>query len=550
MSRFTTPTRLWVIAIVGLWTISLFAFNYQNIKIRLTGVIVFPFLLYLQDHLVVHFSILEIAFPIALFLLFTICKNSEFGGLAVVFTITGLFEALHGIGQYFGFFVTYYDKFSPTGNFNNPAGYAVVLSALFPFALYTILDKNTYKRILGSIAVISIVIAVCLSGSRAGIFAICISLIVSFYFYAKKRGWITWRKIILPILVIIMLVICLYFLKKDSADGRLLIWRCSLKMIAEKPLLGHGHDSFQTKYMVYQANYFSKNPTSKFAYLADNTWHPFNEYLKLIIEHGIIGFLLFIMLVIVALNTYYKNKSKERTAALLSLIAIATMAFFSYPLSYPITWVLMIYSFSTITKEEYAYKTLTNKHSITLKTLGFAFSIMMLYSASRILTAETKWNKTALNALSGSNDELKEYEQLHKEFKTNGLFLYNYGVELNQRKRYTQSKTILTECMMYFNDYDLQLLQADNNIKLNDFRNAEKCLLLTSNMCPNRFVPLYQLVDLYDKTNCNKQALTLAKEIVTKPIKIPSSSVFFIKDKMNKYIKEHGESNLPLNSAY
>lgn len=50
------------------------------------------------------------------------------------------------------------------------------------------------------------------------------------------------------------------------------------------------------------------------------------------------------------------------------------------------------------------------------------------------------------------------------------------------------------------NDYDVQMLKADAHKKRRDFRRAEACYLLASRMCPGRFMPLYELVNVYDST--------------------------------------------------
>lgn len=43
--------------------------------------------------------------------------------------------------------------------------------------------------------------------------------------------------------------------KKDSADGRLLIWRCAMPMLQQNWLTGYGTGGFEAHYMDYQADY-------------------------------------------------------------------------------------------------------------------------------------------------------------------------------------------------------------------------------------------------------------------------------------------------------
>jgi tetratricopeptide (TPR) repeat protein len=79
-----------------------------------------------------------------------------------------------------------------------------------------------------------------------------------------------WTLIILLSVSCVLALSGLYSLKKNSADGHLLIWKCSLKMIKDKPVQGFGQDGFKTHYMNYQVKYFEEHPDSKQAMLADN----------------------------------------------------------------------------------------------------------------------------------------------------------------------------------------------------------------------------------------------------------------------------------------
>jgi O-antigen ligase len=85
----------------------------------------------------------------------------------------------------------------------------------------------------------------------------------------------------------------LYFFKKDSADGRMLIWTVTANIIKDNPMLGVGQDMLKAHYMDYQAAYFRKNPDSKYEQLADDNQYTFNEPLNIWAENGLIGILLF-----------------------------------------------------------------------------------------------------------------------------------------------------------------------------------------------------------------------------------------------------------------
>jgi hypothetical protein len=77
---------------------------------------------------------------------------------------------------------------------------------------------------------------------RSGMASVlAVGMAISIYEFPKNRK----LKVIL-FSAVLLLFSGLYFLKKDSADGCLLIWCCSLEMIQDKPLSGHGSGGWRS----------------------------------------------------------------------------------------------------------------------------------------------------------------------------------------------------------------------------------------------------------------------------------------------------------------
>lgn len=68
-------------------------------------------------------------------------------------------------------------------------------------------------------------------------------------------------------------------------------------MIKDNPVTGYGSGGFLANYMNYQAEYFARDTDNKYAMLAGDVKHPFNEYILLVVNYGLIGFLLFLTFV-------------------------------------------------------------------------------------------------------------------------------------------------------------------------------------------------------------------------------------------------------------
>jgi hypothetical protein len=103
------------------------------------------------------------------------------------------------------------------------------------------------------------------------------------------------RNSVLAVMLVITLAagtLALYHYKKDSADGRILIWKVTSNIIKDYPLLGIGQDMFKAHYMDYQAGYFRNHTNSKYETVADDNQYAFNEPLNVWAENGLVGLLL------------------------------------------------------------------------------------------------------------------------------------------------------------------------------------------------------------------------------------------------------------------
>lgn len=158
------------------------------------------------------------------------------------------------------------------------------------------------------------------------------------------------------------------------------------------------------------------------------------------------------------------------------------------------------------------------------------------------MSAEIKWKTIAVNSLRGDTEEmLQEYKKLYSTvLKRNPFFLYNFGAELNVAGRFDKSIEVLTECQQQFNDYDLQMILADNYYNRGEYEKATQAFRHASNMIPCRFLPLSQLFEIHRKTGNKGMAIKYANEIIDKQVKIPSSSVSYIQNEARAFLNKNG----------
>lgn len=459
-------------------------------------------------------------------------------GLVVIIVI----EACYGIYQLIE--ADSYQVTSMTGSQDNVAGFAACLCAGLPLCLQLTIQP-TRLRLLGLAAVIIVITAVLLSFSRAGILSVFTVLILwslKILNLSKKVKW----TILLSLLL--FLTVTLYWIKKDSADGRLLIWHCSLKMIKDHPLLGWGIGGFEAHYMDYQAAYFKQHPNSRYTLLADTVQYPFNEYLNIGVNFGAIGLLGIFLLSRFLKYIYVQSPTPKKEYSLYVWGAVGIFAIFSYPLMYPFVWLMLAYATGQLLKKP------TTIRPIYLRTGALCLLIgcycIGIWTYHRI-KAELNWTKAITFLTLGQTSRAMEmYQIAYPILSTDRYFLYNYAAELFQYGAYDKAIQIAKKCKLLWTDYDLELLLASLYEQQHNEIKAEAHYKQASLMCPNRFIPLYHLVLLLDRTKQSSKAIQLARHIVKKPIKVPSLAVNRIKEEMNDYIikKVKNNKNLKLNA--
>lgn len=418
--------------------------------------------------------------------------------LFIFIAVSGGYEAIYG------FFVAH-SSLGMSGHFDNPAGFAAFLAISLPFVLYFTKQKKKIFVLLGIVIAGIMLVAIVLSRSRAGLLATVIVVVVSLI--AEKRA--VWRRLTRQTRIIVICVgsmfcligcIWLYWYKKDSADGRLLIWRNTIAMSADNPLFGHGTNGFQTKYMLYQARFFESNRENSQVNLADNVKHPFNEYLFLLVRYGIVGFLCITLPFCAFVYYLTRDLSSVNRAILSSFVALGIFSCFSYPLYYPAILILMLFA-TVIAVIDYYFR-----H-------GYLFGFAV---------ASSLWLAGCILLL---------------PYKMPDPLLYNVAVDLNHKGLYEQSISVLTEYCNESMDVQAAMLMANNYFYLEKFEKAEKWAKLAGNMCPGRFIPLYQRFLIYMASGDTVKAKRLGAEIIQKQEKITSYTTKQIKGNVAHKLK-------------
>ena len=430
------------------------------------------------------------------------------------------------------------------GSFENPAGFASCLCMGLPFVAFAIRSRKLWMRFLALISFLLVLLAIYVSKSRAG-YVSCVAMFTFFllFIYNKvsRRARVVLCVGCFSAVVGIVIAFCsMSGSKHNSMNGRKLIWTVGMEMVKDKPLNGHGLGSIERCYMNYQAGYLKHSSKQSEIMLADNVKHVFNDYLAIAIQFGLVGILLLVGYVGILAYCFIRKSRHDSLAqaALLSMMGVGSFAFFSYPSCYPFTWVMIILNSWFIISPCIPRR----MHiSVSLqRTMGMGMVILSVVSLVQIgirLKAELTWKKLYDRRLVfGDKQTLSEYQSVYPVLKHEPYFLYNYAVELNLDGQYAKSQQIARECERYWADYDLKMVMAYNYKEQKLIVKAIQYFLDAETMCPNRFEPIYNVMQIYRSLHDSRQALKYAKMIVNKPIKVYSSDVANMKEEASHII--------------
>ena len=330
----------------------------------------------------------------------------------------------------------------------------------------------------------------------------------------------------------------LFAMKKESAFGRLLKVQVIWNHITDNFWLGTGLGRFSWRYPQWQADYFKTNESPPLEYYlsADESYIIFNEWLQLFKETGIIGFLVFIALLIFMFRAKSKNHSRLLLAAKATVTAILVCGFTAYPLHVNALLFLLFFSFSVafMTGDNQLFfkkpRALSKPLARIFLLLVMLFAACASYVGVRRLAAVYKWNNLTENYSMPCVQRRAAYSALYPLLKHDGKFLTDYGdCLMRDCADYPQASMVLENAGKYFISQKTIYLAGYSCLQMKNFPKAIEHFGWLSNYLPNRFSPKFELLKIYKETGDTAKARETGRLILTMPIKIPSGEVDRIK---------------------
>lgn len=376
--------------------------------------------------------------------------------LIVMLYCIGLREAVTGVLQLLGLAESLNASYCVTGSFYNPGPYACCLALVFPFALRDANSSdNKLQKLTGWTMALFCAILIPVTMSRTAIAACGIGGIIAMSDRLNLRRLSKGRLLALGIMCVIIAG-GIYIVKKNSADGRLLMWKVAVQAAMEVPLTGVGWSDVAGTYGEAQEQYFASGKGSEQEIMvADAPEYVFNEYLQIAIAYGPLAAAGVIVMIAGAIMTAINNKVYDFAG---SSAGAAVVMFASYPLQFPLFVI----------------------------AIALVLSGAWLSSASRIIGPASAGIIVVLASMflshNATGDVRSDFAVAHS---------------LHRSRNYRKSNNLLLGMLPHSADPMILNIIAKNYRALGQPDSAEHYLQKSINRCPNRLYPHYLLMQLY-----------------------------------------------------
>lgn len=529
------------IGILALWNATLF----RNVRINIIDVSVLTYFIYylLHTYVVPQYpcatSFLKEVWICPLYIFMRILFSSRHiasGWIIGGIILCGTYEAIYGIIQLlFGGSRNYLFPF--TGSFLNPGPFSAYIMLTVIISMYVIVRTPPIRPFLRYATYVSLTLSSILLPATFSRAALLPTAIIALYLL-RKRYW-PWRYLIWGGFLIIC--VSAYFLKQGSADGRIITWLSALMTWTDYPLFGVGTGGFahacaQGMTMLYLGN---PNPLDYISVAV--TDYAFNDFLFVLVEQGLVGFLLWCTIFACAILYLRKYSS----ALAIALIALLLFSFFSYPLELmPFKIVTLIIISWCASRKQVLSLFSINRYVIIF---GIIIAISCSISISGMIRKRYKLETQISDMFYPQNHApLKDYYKFFPYETDNPPFLFNFAKKLEELHRYNDSNDILRRGSLVSPDPMFLIIMGHNYKAIHQYYKAEECYKKAFTMQPNRVYPLYCRMLLYQDMGDTAKSIAVAKDIVNITPKISSLATEDMKKRACGLILKHANTQRKL----
>ena len=476
---------------------------------------------------------LDFTQPFIAFLFYVFIRTMEGdkpeGAVQVLCRIVPFMILLHLVCcalQFFRIIPSFHGFFQVGSTFGNPDMLGAYLAVLSPFCYV-----GNGRKTFGIIVLCLTVILLLMIQARTAIVAIAVAGIL----YLLLSGKLSMRRFLIWILFpAIAGLALLVWWHPASVVGRLFVWWISLNMFVSRPA-GWGLYAFEKHYPEFQTEYIASHNIPEI-FNPDVVHSPFNEFLNIGVTLGVVGLLIFLLLVAYILNTAFKTKSQLVYPACAFLVVSMTY----FPLSIvPVSMMGIVLSALVI----------SHCPSRSLASIRFGMTRCLLALVMIVIVALTcynyqvyhKWQIAVDNKNDGNN---AGFEKIYPALKGNGRFLITWARERDLAGDSIRSLSLMKEAELFFCD-NIFLRNMALLCERNEQPEEAKILFDKAvNMAPCQFNTAYDRILFLQRIGCYEEAYQAAVKLYQQPIRSKYyADPFIIKSRLKKLIQSYSKQD-------
>ncbi|MBR6286769.1 MAG: O-antigen ligase family protein [Bacteroidaceae bacterium] len=426
--------------------------------------------------------------------------------------------------------------FPLTGANENPTSTALFLVGCVPLIVSRMKRSENNKVYL--FLLLSLLMSVIALRCRTAYIGLAVETVIYMVLSVKSRiSDIHLHKKILGIIAILMLCSAfgakVYDMKKDSADGRLLIWKLSAEMVIDRPL-GYGYGLFAKNYNQKQAEYFSCGCGSEVEKRNANfVPTSYNDFLEHGVDGGIIGLLFILTFYVVMIRSSIKKRMGEETIV---FIAFAVMSLTNFVnASIQVWYCLMLYSAFVATSQE-PYNTPVYFRKIVMVLLAF-ISVILLCFLSRMSYAQFLLRqireKCSVEAVSD-----RHFAEIENCVGTSEAYWTQRAKNCMALQDYENASAYLQNAMLYTSSMSVIYQQYHCYKALDNKKKSADCLMRIHRTVPSLLWPIYLLMRDCEEEHDMVCAKRYAHEILSTDIKINNDKAEIIKQEARNLLEK------------
>lgn len=430
--------------------------------------------------------------------------------------------------------------FTVTGCGENPTVAALYLVGCLPILADRML-KSGQKAVFGFFIAVA---AICIMLLRCRTAYVGAAMAAAVFLYAKCKSFVLSQKArplhLFVVGVSIMLVLTaagtgLYAMKKDSADGRLLIWKLSAEMMAERPQ-GYGYGLFERNYNLRQAGYFANevSETGEKAN-ADFVFMPYNDFIEQGVEGGVVGmaFLAAFYFVMIRRSALAGDR---RSAAVFCSFGVMSLLNFVYTSVSP--WFLLMCHAAFIMAGEECLKP-ERRRAATCFAGATLLCVVALssYKALELTAAQARLREIESE---GRFVDDRLYAEIERHAGTSEAFWTRRARNSVAQERYADALRDISRARAYSSSPELFVMAYRCQMRFGRPGVAVGSLDTLSHMLPRKLTVKYMLMNHYAAAGNMAKALRYADEILAADVKVWSERTSLITNRA-KLLKENYE---------